>query len=182
MPCPGCLLPHPRSRAGTLHPITAPPPTPSRAVTVERWSGLPTPLLEQRWRHLPLIPARQAGTGRQAGRDLRQGDAVPRSGAQNSSGPPQIWTGGTHTCGDSPSEIGRPGVGGLGRCKQGGERPSPGPAPRTCLLPPPRTTPGSSPAPPRPDLGPPPRRVERGGVPPAHTLCDLGLVTWLLQV
>ena len=88
-----CLLPHPWSWAGTLHPIPA-PPTPCRAVTVERWSGLPTPLLKQRRRHLPLIPAWQAGTGRQAGPDLRQGDAVPRSGAQNSSGPPQIWTGG----------------------------------------------------------------------------------------
>lgn len=100
---------HPAQLSNALSPVFAPPPTvlgwdtapnpstpppPRRGVTVERWSGLPTPLLEQRWRHLPLIPARQAGTGRQAGRDLRQGDAVPRSGAQNSSGPAQIWTGG----------------------------------------------------------------------------------------
>ena len=30
--------------------------------------------------------------------------------------------------------------------------------------------------------GPLPGRWNRGGVPPDHTLCDLGLVTWLLQV
>lgn len=48
--------------------------------------------------------------------------------------------------------------------------------------PPPRTTPESSPAAPRPDPGPPPGRLERRWGAPHHTLCDLGLVAWLLQV
>lgn len=57
-------------------------PTPTgSAAMMEKWSMLPTPLLKQGGRHLPLIPARQAGT---RGNRLGQGShrvVVPRSGA-----------------------------------------------------------------------------------------------------
>lgn len=39
-------------------------------------------------------PCPQAGTGETPGPELKQGDAVPRSGTQNSSGPPRGLDGG----------------------------------------------------------------------------------------
>lgn len=74
--CPWCLLPHRESWA-PLYPT----PTGAAAAGVEKWSGLPTPLLEQGGRHLPFVPARQAGTrGDGLGQSAHRA-VVPRSGA-----------------------------------------------------------------------------------------------------
>lgn len=70
------LAPPPEVLGPTLYPT----PTSSSAM-VGKWSLLPTPLLKQGGRHLPLIPARQAGTrGDRLGQSSHKA-VVPRSGA-----------------------------------------------------------------------------------------------------
>lgn len=85
------MLPDPESWARTLHP-TPPPPTELPWWRDGQCSPFPSSSSEGAI-FLSSLPGRLA-LGRQAGPELRQGNAVLGSGTQNSSGPPQIWAGG----------------------------------------------------------------------------------------